>query len=107
MKKFYGCTFMDKDMLENVGIYYPIKLEYYKINNKEDYSNSNNKIYGVEVIKTEYRKDKLKVESKDVNYITNEDKEINIILNILKANEVTPIVLEDVIDDYMCKSNID
>ena len=30
MKYFFGCTFMNREELANIGVKYPIKLEYYK-----------------------------------------------------------------------------
>ena len=30
MKYFFGCTFMSRKELANIGVEYPIKLEYYK-----------------------------------------------------------------------------
>ncbi len=34
MKQFYAGTFMSKDDLANVGVNYPVKLEYYKTESK-------------------------------------------------------------------------
>ena len=49
-----------------------------------------------DIIKTEYR-DKIGVEQSKAEHLTNNESEINNMLNILKENEVTPIGLEDVI----------
>ena len=37
MKSFYGGIFMKKENLEEAGIPYPIKLEYYKIIEEKNY----------------------------------------------------------------------
>lgn len=88
MNSFFGSIFINRDKLREVGIDYPIKVEYYKTINEL--------MYGVKVIKTEY-KDKIGVEHEEVAKITNNELEINNILNTIKQNEVTPIGLEDVI----------
>lgn len=96
MKNFFGSIFINRDKLEEAGINYPIKVEYYKITNENKRVEKDNTIYGVEVIKTEYR-DKIGVEQNKVEHITNDEKEINEILTLIKGNEVTPIGLDDVL----------
>ena len=91
MKRFYGGTFIDKNKLIEAGINYPIKLEYYKTINKEE--------YGIQIIKTEYIGEKIKVEKKDISYISNNEKEANNILDIFKEYQVTPIGAIDVLKD--------
>lgn len=87
---------MNRDRLEEAGIKYPIKVEYYKVINEEGKIKENKLIYGIQVIKTEYR-DKIGVEQEMVEHITNDENEITRILGLMKENEVTPIGLEDVI----------
>ena len=53
MKTFYADTFMDKKGLEKEGIYYPIKLDYYKMANQTEEDEKVLK-YGIEVVKTKY-----------------------------------------------------
>ena len=96
MKNFYGSIFINRDELREAGINYPIKVEYYKITDEEEKINQNKLIYGIQVIKTEYR-DKIGVEQNKIEHITNDEKEINKMLGLIKENEVTPIGLEDVI----------
>ena len=96
MKNFFGSIFINRDELREAGIDYPIKVEYYKITNEEEKIKQNKLIYGIQVIKTEY-KDKIGVEQEKIEHITNDEKEITQILGIMKENEVTPIGLEDVI----------
>lgn len=96
MKTFFGGIFIEKEKLEEAGINYPIKLEYYKYINNEDKNKSK---YGVGIIKTEY-KDDIAVEEKDIKYLTNDENRAIDILQLLKKNEVTPIGAEDVIQDY-------
>lgn len=96
MKNFFGSIFINRDKLTEAGINYPIKVEYYKITNEEEKIKENKLIYGIQVIKTEYR-DKIGVEQEKIEHITNDEKEITKILELIKENEVTPIGLEDVI----------
>ena len=96
MKNFFGSIFINRDELLEAGINYPIKVEYYKITNEEEKIKENKLIYGVQVIKTEYR-DKIGVEQEKIEHITNSEKEITEILDVIKENEVTPVCLEDVI----------
>ena len=96
MKNFFGSIFINRDELKEAGINYPIKVEYYKIINEEEKRNQNKLIYGIQIIKTEYRY-KIGVEQNKLENITNDEKEITKILSIMKENEVTPVGLEDVI----------
>ena len=94
MKNFFGSIFINSDKLSETGINYPIKVEYYKITDEE--KRENKLIYGIQVIKTEYR-EKIGVEQNKMEHLTNDENEINQILGLIKENEVTPIGLEDVI----------
>ena len=96
MKKFYGGIFMDKDKLKKVGILYPIKIEYYKT--KEE---GNIDIYGIEIIKTEYQRNTVKIEKENIDRITYDETEANHILDLLKKNEVTPIIAREIVQDYI------
>ncbi|MBQ2836369.1 MAG: hypothetical protein IJE68_06010 [Clostridia bacterium] len=96
MKNFFGSIFINRDELREAGIDYPIKVEYYKITNEEEKIKENKLIYGIQIIKTEYR-DKIGVEQEKIEHITNDESEITRMLSLIKENEVTPIGLEDVI----------
>lgn len=100
MKTFFGGIFIEKEKLQEAGIYHPIKLEYYKHIN-EDYMLDKNKAkFGIGIIKTEYIKEDTKIEEKNIKYLTNDEDKANDILRLFKENEVTPISAEDVIQDY-------
>ena len=96
VKNFFGSIFINRDELREAGIDYPIKVEYYKIINEEEKMKQNKLIYGIQVIKTEYR-DKIGIEQEKIEHITNDESEIVKMLDIIKDNEVTPIGLKDVI----------
>ena len=96
---FYGGTFLDKQELEEVGIKYPIKIEYYKQINESYISCDNEAKFGIYMIKTEYRPDNIKVQTKSIRSVTNDEVEEDRILNIFKENKVTLINSEEVISD--------
>ena len=107
LKTFFDGIFISKEHLEEAGIKYPIKLEYYKIARDENVRNTD-KInetentrgkYGIEVVKTEYLEDNVKIETKEVANVTNSLDEADRILTLLRNNEVTPIGVEDVLED--------
>ena len=107
LKTFFDGIFISKEHLEEAGIKYPIKLEYYKIARDENVKNTNqvNEIkntrgkYGIEIVKTEYLEGNVKIETKEINNITNDLDEADRILTLLRNNEVTPIGVEDVLED--------
>ncbi len=106
MKTFYGSSFMKKEELNEAGIYHPIKLEYYRTwVSKDDNSHEFFSKFGIEVVKTEYLENKVNIEAVEVKYITEEEKEINKILQLLKDNQVTPIIVDNVIEDLMKKES--
>lgn len=103
MKTFFGGTFIDREKLEEAGIEHPIKLEYYKEINEDNISLGKAK-YGIHIVKTEYMPNNLKVETKSIKNITNDELEENRILNIFKESQVTLINSEEVISDLLRKS---
>ena len=98
MKTFFDGIFISKSQLEEAGIKYPIKLEYYKTAIEGE--NVKTK-YGVEIVKTEYENQTVRIETKELDNITSNENEIDKILNLLKNNEVTPIGAEDVLVDML------
>lgn len=102
MKHFYAGTFVNRDDLVNIGINYPVKLEYYKTKPNVRAEKSINEVkYGIEVIKTSYIKDETKIENSKIEEITEDESIVNKILDILKRNEVTPVAAEYVVEDLL------
>ena len=99
LKTFYSSTFIKKEELQEEGITYPIKLEYYKIINEDEIMKGEKARFGIKVVKTEYR-EKPRVEEKEITYLSNDEKRIEEILDIFKRNEVTPISVEEIIYDF-------
>ena len=104
MKTFFGSTFIDQEKLKEAEIYHPIKLEYYKLINEDEVVKQEKAKFGINVIKTEYIQDNTKVENKIIKHITNDEKKIEEILKIFKENEVTPIIVEDILNDFSKKT---
>ena len=96
VKTFFDCIFIDNDKLSNGGIEYPVKLEYFKIITPEENVEAK---YGIEIVKTEYKNGNVNVENKKVKNVTDNGEEANRILTILRDNEVTPIGMQDILED--------
>ena len=94
MRMFFSSTFMEPKSLKEEGIYHPIKLEYYKIINEDDITKHEKAKFGIKVVKTEDKK---------IQYVSNDEKRIEDFLNLLKENEVTPIAVEDILNDFSRK----
>ena len=103
MKIFYGSKFINKEKLLEAGINYPIKVEYYKMINEDEMIYGNKRKFGIKVVKTEYIQEKIKVEEKEIKYISDDEKRVNEILEVLKENEVTPVCVQDIICDFSRK----
>ena len=88
MKTFFGSIFVEKEKLKEAGVEHPIKLEYYKIINEDEFMNGENSKYGIKIVKTQYIDDDAKVEDKTIKYLTSNEEKVNDILKILKDNGV-------------------
>lgn len=104
MKIFYSSAFIKKENLNEAGINYPIKLEYYKIINEDEIIKQEKAKFGINIVKTAYKKDDTQVENKTIQYISNDEKKIEEILKILKEYEVTPIAVEEILSDISKKT---
>lgn len=102
MKTFFSSTFINQKLLEEANIHYPIKIAYYKIINEEAEKQEKAK-FGIYIEKTEYKEEKIRIENKKIQYLSNNEKKIEEILEILKENEVTPIIVDDVLSDFNMK----
>ena len=105
MRYFFGCTFMSREELEDIGAKYPIKLEYYKTQtNEEDVKNINDIKYGIEVIKTSYIEENVNIEKRTIPELIKDELKIEQILEKLKQNKVTPVSAEYVVEDLLKES---
>ena len=101
MKNFFGSIFINRDKLLEAGINYPIKVEYYKITDEERTKQKNHLVYGVQIIKTEYRNEQICVENKTLYDVANDEEKVDDFLNLLKENEVTPITVDYILEDWI------
>ena len=99
LKTFFGGTFINQEDLKEEGKEYPIKIEYYKNINEDELIKTNKTKYGIYVVKTEYIPENTKTEDKEIKYLTNDEQKIEKILEFFKRNEVTPIIVDDVVED--------
>lgn len=95
-KSFFGRTVIDSSDSEELKEDEKIELEYYETHNLAE---KNERKYGIEVVKKKDKKEKFNIESKIINNISNEEKEVNKLLEILMMNKVTPITVDDIISD--------
>ena len=96
MKTFFDRVFIDYKKLRAEDINYPIKLEYYKTITTDKNVEAK---YGIEIVKTEYTDGKIKIDSNKKENIIKNAQEVDKILTIMRNNEVTPIGMQDVLDD--------
>ena len=94
LKKLYGKTVIDGSDSEELTKDNKIELEYYQIKNE-----TSSKPYGIEIVKRKIENDIMNIEEKTVRHICNEEKESNKLLEILMSNKVTPVAVEDIIED--------
>lgn len=101
MRKFYAGIVLNKDELKESKCN-RIELEYYKIS-KRGQQNIGKKtnLYGIEIIKKEYFGRKHIKEKENIYNITNDETVIDNLLQVLRKNKVTPITLNDVIEEVM------
>ncbi len=97
-KKYYGDETVNLRELIEANRKGFIKLEYYETKTviQDQFIE-----YGIEVIKKEYINEQFIEEIQDVENITENEREIEEMISILKRNKVTPMGLEDTISDLV------
>ena len=95
-KSFFGRTIIDSSDSDELRDCEKIELAYYETHNLAE---KNERKYGIEVIKKKDEKEKFNIETKVINNISNEEKDVNKLLEILMINKVTPITVDDIISD--------
>lgn len=96
IREFYGDTIVKLDNYEYKNCCSEFKVEYYKIKNS---IKENNK-FGIEVIKRVKIQDNEIIEKKKIDNFLDSEEKADKLLYILKRNKVTPICVEDVVDDF-------
>lgn len=99
LKTFYGKTIINNEDAEDFN-FDKIYLEYYK--NKSDMNiRDDTKPYGITIIKKKQAGKILEIEEKEVTNIINKENEADNILKLLVDYKVTPIGLDDVLQDLV------
>lgn len=91
-KRFCGGIFYDPKIMLELGVEHPVSLLYYLT--------YKNKKYGIEIVKIQFNEDS-KI-TREVGNIENISENENVVISIIskwKANYVTPIVMQDIIED--------
>jgi len=96
-KIYYGGTSFDNEELERTKNNCKIELEYYRVKNEHN----NKAVYGIEVVKKEYKKEGVNVEASNITNVTNSKNKAEEIINCLKKHKVTPVCLNDVVEDIL------
>ena len=96
-KTCYGMTYFDENDLKETKINHRVELEYYKIDKVAE----DDCKYGIEIQKKEYINDSIKVESNNIENISNSSDKVIEIINTLKKYKVTPVGLNDVLEDLL------
>lgn len=96
-KTCYGMTYFNENDLKETTINHKIELEYYKTEN-----NTQNEFnYGIEIRKKEYKNNNLTIESNHIQNVSNNSNKVIEIINTLKKYKVTPVGLNDVLEDLL------
>ena len=96
-RAYYGEIFLEKEDLKETNIKHKIKLEYYTI--KEEKNNKDT--YRIEIVKKEYTDHTIEKQVSSKNFISNNSQKVIEIINTLKKYKVTPIGLNDVLEDLL------
>lgn len=99
LRTFFGKTTINNEDAEDFN-FDKIYLEYYKNRNEEEIEDDE-KPYGVTIIKKTQSGKILEIEEKEVTNIINKENEADNILKLLVAYKVTPIGLDDVLQDLV------
>ncbi len=91
-KKFCGGIFFDPKLMIELEKEYPISVLYYLTNKDGN--------YGIEIVKIQFDYDsKIDREEGHIDNISRNENEVLAIINKLKDNYVTPIIMNDIIED--------
>ena len=96
-RAYHGEAFLGKEDLSETNIKNKIKLEYYTTKQTKEKKD----VYGIEVIKKEFKTNGIDTETSSINNISNNSQKVIEIINTLKEYKVTPIGLNDVLADLL------
>ena len=99
LRTFFGKTTINNEDAEQAN-FDRMYLEYYKNVNKREIK-KDEKPYGVTIIKKTQIGKILEIEEKEVKNILNRENDVDNILKLLVEYKVTPIGLDDVLQDLV------
>lgn len=106
-RTYHGGTFLGWDDLQEAKINHRVELEYYQTKNDiNNILNEDDTKYGIEILKKEYEKDRIYIESNNIKNVCDSSKKVIEIINLLKKNKVTPVGLQDVLDDLLTQQRM-
>lgn len=97
-KTFCGEEVVNAKELIEADVKRFIKIEYYET---KQILNNEFTIFGIEVVKKEYKNKLYIKETANIENVTEHEEEIKNIINMVKRNKVTPISLENIVDDII------
>lgn len=96
-KTCYGMTYFDENDLKETTINHKVELEYYTTKEKiEDKFK-----YGIEIRKKEYINNNIVQEENNIKNICDSSDKVIEIIRTLKKYKVTPVGLNDVLEDLL------
>ncbi len=96
-RTYFGEAYLEKSDLEETNIDYKVQLEYYTTKKTEDKKD----MYGIEIIKKEHKNNVTDTETTSRTDICDSSQKVIEIINTLKKYKVTPIGLNDVLEDLL------
>lgn len=78
---------------------FPVNLEYYKIHTCMP--KNVEKPYGIGIIKTHEDTEESCMEKSEFSHVFSQEQEAEEMLKMLIENEVTPVALRDILEDYI------
>ena len=97
IRKYYGDTLVKLNGYNSKSYFNEFKVEYYKIIDITDDDKCSK--FGIEVIKKIKIENGEIIEKKEIKNFLDEEEKADKLLFILKRNKVTPVCMEEVIED--------
>lgn len=94
LDKLYGKTVIDSSDSDELAKDYKMELEYYQIEKE-----TNSKPYGIKIVKKNVENYAINIEEKVIENICDNMQDLGNLLEILISSKVTPISVDDVLDD--------
>lgn len=101
---YYGATLLrEENAAETTSN--KITLEYYSMEKQMDTQAEETTLYGITIVKKEYNNKDIKFEKKTVEKVSSNKNIVMKIIRLLKDYKVTPIELEEVLEDLLKQRN--